>query len=45
MKGLLVVFLSQSPKKSHRKWGIFILAFVYTMGWIMGINTYWIKKP
>lgn len=64
--GILVVYLSQSPTESHKKWacvygllgqpswfyvtyqaeqwGIFILAFVYTAGWFMGVKTYWIKK-
>ena len=25
------------------QWGMFALAFVYTLGWIIGIKTYWIK--
>jgi hypothetical protein len=26
------------------QWGIFVLAFVYTFGWLRGIRTYWLKR-
>ena len=26
------------------QWGIFILAFIYTAGWLVGVRTYWFKE-
>ncbi len=27
------------------QWGIFGLTFAYTIAWIKGVHTYWIKPP
>lgn len=26
------------------QWGIFFLAFIYTVGWLRGVRTYWFPK-
>lgn len=27
------------------QWGIFLLSFVYTAGWMRGLHTYWWRQP
>lgn len=29
---------------THEQWGIVILCFFYTYGWIKGIHTYWLRR-